>query len=237
VRTWGDETTTEEDSVTRVYFKVAPEPPRTRIVLQPVRTGPRPVVGVLVGAICALIGIIVGGALAAGGVSPGRAEAARPAAVALPVVTPIVVAPSPVPVPVPVAAAVPAPVAAAVPAPAPAAAAVPAPAPVAEPAPVAVPAPAAHHAHAHHHHDAAPADDEPAQPAAGRGTLAVTSKPPCTISIDGNATGLVTPQRELPLSVGTHEVTLLNADQGIQLTTEVTITADHTTQLIQDFTK
>jgi hypothetical protein len=69
------------------------------------------------------------------------------------------------------------------------------------------------------------------------GTLDITSKPPCAIAIDGEATGLMTPRRALELPIGTHEITLTNSDEGIQLTTEVVISADHATQLIQDFTK
>ena len=55
--------------------------------------------------------------------------------------------------------------------------------------------------------------------------------------LDGKDTGLTTPQRALKLPIGAHQVTLTNAEQGIQLTTEVEISADHPTQLIQDFTK
>ena len=69
------------------------------------------------------------------------------------------------------------------------------------------------------------------------GTLVVSSKPPTSIVVDGKPTGLTTPQKSLSLSVGHHEITLTNAGEGISLTTEVEITADHATRLVQDFTK
>ena len=38
------------------------------------------------------------------------------------------------------------------------------------------------------------------------------------------------------LAAGKHEITLVNAEEGIHLTAEVAITADRSTQLIRDFT-
>lgn len=70
--------------------------------------------------------------------------------------------------------------------------------------------------------------------AGGEGVLMVSSKPPCEIYIDGKATGLTTPQRSLPLSAGTHKVTLINTAEKIKKTLTVQITADQPTKLIQD---
>ncbi len=92
-----------------------------------------------------------------------------------------------------------------------------------------MPTPVAHH----HSHHAAPA---PAAAVAATGTLKVSSKPPCKILIDGKATGLTTPQVAIPPSPGTHQVTFVNASEGIDLTTAVQIKADHATPLLQDFT-
>ena len=68
------------------------------------------------------------------------------------------------------------------------------------------------------------------------GTLAVSTKPPCSISIDGKDTGLVAPQRGIALAPGKHDITLTNAEAGVQLTTEVEINAKKSTRLIRDFT-
>jgi hypothetical protein len=107
-----------------------------------------------------------------------------------------------------------------------------APAPAAAPLPVPQPTFAAAPAHHHHHTATATAAATPA----GLGKLAISSKPPCSIVIDGKDTGLVAPQRAIELAAGKHEVTLVNAEQGIHLTAEVAITAERSTQLIRDFT-
>jgi hypothetical protein len=104
-----------------------------------------------------------------------------------------------------------------------------APAPAAPPVPVA--APVAHHAH--HAVAAAPV----AHAAAGNGILKVSAKPVCKIIIDGKGTGLSTPQIAIRLPAGHHNITLVNADEGVHLTTGVDIAAGRATPLIQDFTK
>ncbi|HEY5945952.1 MAG TPA: hypothetical protein VIV40_10700 [Kofleriaceae bacterium] len=73
--------------------------------------------------------------------------------------------------------------------------------------------------------------------AAGEGTLMVSSKPPCEIQIDGKPTGLTTPQRSIPLAVGAHKITFINAAEGIKKTVAVSISADQSTKLIQDLMK
>jgi hypothetical protein len=72
---------------------------------------------------------------------------------------------------------------------------------------------------------------------AAKGMLRISSKPPCAITIDGRPSGKTTPQAALALSVGSHQVTLTNEEQGINLTTEVEINADKPTAVVQDFTK
>jgi PEGA domain len=70
-----------------------------------------------------------------------------------------------------------------------------------------------------------------------KGMLRISSKPPCAITIDGRPSGKTTPQAALALSVGSHQITLTNEEQGINLTTEVEISADKSTAVVQDFTK
>jgi hypothetical protein len=77
----------------------------------------------------------------------------------------------------------------------------------------------------------------PAPAAVEHGVLRIASKPPCAIAIDGKPSGKTTPQAALSLTVGNHEITLTNEEQGIQLTTAVTIEADKPTSVVQDFTK
>jgi hypothetical protein len=72
---------------------------------------------------------------------------------------------------------------------------------------------------------------------AAKGMLRISSKPPCAITIDGRPSGKTTPQAALALSVGSHQITLTNEEQGINLTTEVEIKADKSTAVVQDFTK
>ena len=63
------------------------------------------------------------------------------------------------------------------------------------------------------------------KPASGTGTLALGSKPPCDIYIDGAATGGHTPSRT-QLPVGKHKVTLVNSEFNIRETFSVDIKAD-----------
>jgi len=79
---------------------------------------------------------------------------------------------------------------------------------------------------------------EPAPRAAkavgGNGVLMISSKPPCEILVDGKPTGLMTPQRALPLPAGKHRITLVNPAQQIKKTLTVEITANASTKVIQD---
>jgi hypothetical protein len=68
----------------------------------------------------------------------------------------------------------------------------------------------------------------------GEGTLMVSSKPPCEIFIDGQSTGLTTPQRSLTLSAGRHRITLVNTEHDIRKTIGVQITAGATERVIED---
>jgi len=68
----------------------------------------------------------------------------------------------------------------------------------------------------------------------GEGMLMISSKPPCEIIIDGKSTGLTTPQRAIPLPVGSHKVTLVNNEKDIKKTVSVQITANTTEKIIED---
>jgi len=81
---------------------------------------------------------------------------------------------------------------------------------------------------------------EPAPVAAetGNGTLMVSAKPPCQIVIDGNPTGLITPQRAIALPAGHHSVALVSAeDPSLTRTVSVEISANKATKLITDLMK
>ena len=98
---------------------------------------------------------------------------------------------------------------------------------------VATPAVVSHNAAARH----VAAVAKPGLPAVtATGMLRISSKPPCAIAIDGHPRGQ-TPQAAISLSIGTHEVTLTNEEQGINLTTAVEIRADRPTAVVQDFTE
>jgi hypothetical protein len=99
--------------------------------------------------------------------------------------------------------------------------------------PDAAPAPVVARTTVHHHHAAPVA---PAAPVA-MGHVNIASKPPCAIMIDGKATGFTTPRRALELPVGHHEVTFINATEGIHLSAVVDVTATKTATLVQDFTR
>jgi hypothetical protein len=73
--------------------------------------------------------------------------------------------------------------------------------------------------------------------ASGQGMLMISSKPPCEIVVDGRSTHLMTPQRAIPLSAGTHTIVLVNAQQGVHKTLGVMITAKKSTKVIQDLTR
>jgi hypothetical protein len=63
----------------------------------------------------------------------------------------------------------------------------------------------------------------------------VSSKPPCEIVVDGAHTGLMTPQRSIPLAAGTHKITFINAAEHVNKTVAVSIKSDQATKLIQNF--
>ena len=77
-------------------------------------------------------------------------------------------------------------------------------------------------------------DVEEASPG-GNGLLNVGSRPPCKIYIDGRDTGFTTPKRKIPLSAGTHRVTLVNLEHGIKETFEVLIKPGEATPTIKDY--
>ncbi len=65
----------------------------------------------------------------------------------------------------------------------------------------------------------------------------ISAKPPCTIVIDGARTGLITPQRSIPLPSGAHTVTLVNEERQIRESFDVVISAKRPTKLVHDFMK
>jgi len=80
----------------------------------------------------------------------------------------------------------------------------------------------------------APVAEKAEKAVGGNGVLMISSKPPCEIHIDGKATGLMTPQRSLPLSAGKHKIMLVNAAEKIKKTFTVDITANETSKVIQN---
>jgi hypothetical protein len=74
-----------------------------------------------------------------------------------------------------------------------------------------------------------------AQPA--QGTVAITTTPPCTITVDGKPTKLVTPQRALALPVGNHTLTFVDAHSQVRGKIAVHVEAQRTTKIVRDFTK
>jgi len=86
--------------------------------------------------------------------------------------------------------------------------------------------------------EAAPATGAKTEEAVGGdGVLMISSKPPCEIHVDGKATGLMTPQRALPLSAGKHRITLVHPTEKIRKSFAVEITANASTKVIQDLMK
>jgi hypothetical protein len=81
---------------------------------------------------------------------------------------------------------------------------------------------------------AQPASDQGAA-AVAQGVLVLGSKPPCAIAIDGNPTGLHTPQKELKLAVGRRRITLTNSEFSIKDTFTVDIKADAPEKVIKDY--
>lgn len=73
-----------------------------------------------------------------------------------------------------------------------------------------------------------------AAPTTAKGTLMVSSKPPCEIAIDGVSTALTTPQRSIELAAGKHKVKLINRRYKIDKTFEITIEPKRATKLIKD---
>ena len=65
--------------------------------------------------------------------------------------------------------------------------------------------------------------------------LALDSRPPCEVVIDGASTGLRTPQLELKLAAGSHQVTLINSELAIRETFAVEVAAGATEKVIKDF--
>jgi len=71
---------------------------------------------------------------------------------------------------------------------------------------------------------------------AGKGTLMLGAKPPCEIVVDGKPTGLMTPQRAMSLPAGTHSITLINRQNKIKKTFQVSVPAGRPVKVVKDFT-
>ena len=72
---------------------------------------------------------------------------------------------------------------------------------------------------------------------AGKGTLRINSRPWTQIAIDGQDTGLVTPQVGIDVSAGTHQVTLSNPKFQIQETFTVVVRPGQSTKLVKNFSQ
>ena len=70
---------------------------------------------------------------------------------------------------------------------------------------------------------------------AADGTLALGSKPPCEIFVDGRDLGMKTPQREIKLSAGKHKITLMNNEFSIKENFTVDIKSGEATRAVKDF--
>jgi hypothetical protein len=71
---------------------------------------------------------------------------------------------------------------------------------------------------------------------ASKGILMIASKPPCHIIIDGEETGLTTPQPMIRLKTGRHQVTLVNREYDIRATMPVVIEAGKSVRVVKDLT-
>jgi hypothetical protein len=154
----------------------------------------------------------------------GGERGARPTAAPAPGPT-VVAAPAPAPAPAPV----PAP-AAPVPVPEPTVAAAPAPGPVA-------PAPTTRPARSERRTARATPPAAPRTPAVPTGSamLALGSKPPCEIYLDGKRTGLSTPNRGIKIAAGVHRVRLVNRQHKIDETFTVTAGSGKVVKVIKDY--
>lgn len=78
--------------------------------------------------------------------------------------------------------------------------------------------------------------DQPnTKPAVRFGFLALGSKPPCKIFIDGRDTGHRTPKKGIKLKAGKHRVTLINNEHRIKESFSVTIKAGEKARKIKDW--
>ena len=75
------------------------------------------------------------------------------------------------------------------------------------------------------------------KPAANVGLLRINSKPWTRIFVDGQDTGLTTPQTAYQMTPGMHQIMLFNSDFGIRETFAVHIIAGETQTVIKDFRK
>lgn len=79
-------------------------------------------------------------------------------------------------------------------------------------------------------------EEDGAVNAAAMGTITISAKPACEISINGKPTGKSTPLRELPLTAGIHKITFVNKTLGVNETIAVRVTPGKETKVTQDYT-
>ncbi len=72
--------------------------------------------------------------------------------------------------------------------------------------------------------------------AAAMGSLTISAKPPCEVSINGKSLGRMTPVRELPVTAGIYKITLTNKSLGVNETIAVRVTPGKETKVTQDYT-
>lgn len=75
------------------------------------------------------------------------------------------------------------------------------------------------------------------QSATRKGMLSLGAKPPCDILVNGKRTGLVTPQRDMVLPVGSHKITLINKEFGIRESFTVQVEAGREQRVVKDLSK
>jgi len=73
-------------------------------------------------------------------------------------------------------------------------------------------------------------------PAETYATLMIGSKPPCRIFVDGQDTGLTTPQRDVRVRAGRRTITLRNDELGVEHSSTVNVIGGRKAKLIRDLT-
>jgi hypothetical protein len=72
-------------------------------------------------------------------------------------------------------------------------------------------------------------------PTSGQGTLMISTKPPCSIVVDGKPTSLMTPQRAFTLPAGNHTLSFVDPQKKVRGKVAVHVEPQRTTKIIRDF--